>query len=56
MKRLSLIGSTGSIGQNTLQVVRHLPDRFEVFALAAHSSVDILVEQVEGFPDPGLSP
>jgi 1-deoxy-D-xylulose-5-phosphate reductoisomerase len=49
MKRLSLIGSTGSIGQNTLQVIRHLPDRFEVFALAAHSSVDVLVEQVKAF-------
>jgi len=49
MKQLTIIGSTGSIGQSTLQVIRHLSDRFEVFALAAHSSVDLLAEQVEAF-------
>ena len=49
MKQLSIIGSTGSIGQNTLQVIRHLSDRFQVFALAAHSSVELLAEQVEAF-------
>jgi len=49
MKQLTIIGSTGSIGQNTLQVIRHLSERFQVFALAAHSSVDLLVEQVEAF-------
>ena len=48
-KRLAIIGSTGSIGQNTLKVVRHLSDRFEVFALAAHSSVDLLAEQIEAY-------
>jgi len=49
MKRLAIIGSTGSIGQNTLEVVRHLHDRFEVFALAAHRSVDQLLGQVKSF-------
>jgi 1-deoxy-D-xylulose-5-phosphate reductoisomerase len=49
MKRLTIIGSTGSIGQNTLQVIRHLPDRFEVYALAAHRSVEVLLEQVKSF-------
>ena len=49
MKRLALIGSTGSIGQNTLEVVRHLRERFEVYALAAHRSVDQLLEQVKSF-------
>src|SRR5262245_37381150 len=49
MKRLALIGSTGSIGQSTLDVVRHLRERFEVFALAAHRSVDALLEQVKAF-------
>jgi 1-deoxy-D-xylulose-5-phosphate reductoisomerase len=49
MKRLTVIGSTGSIGQNTLTVIRHLSGRFEVFALAAHRSVAMLVKQVEVF-------
>jgi 1-deoxy-D-xylulose-5-phosphate reductoisomerase len=49
MKRLTIIGSTGSIGQNTLEVVRHLSDQFEVFALAARSSVELLAEQIRVF-------
>jgi len=52
MKRLAIVGSTGSIGQNTLRVVAHLSDRFKVFALAAHSAVDRLAEQTAIFrPD-----
>jgi 1-deoxy-D-xylulose-5-phosphate reductoisomerase len=47
MKRLAIIGSTGSIGQNTLHVIQHLPDRFEVYALAANRSVETLVDQVK---------
>jgi len=39
MKRLTLLGATGSIGDSTLDVVARHPDRFEVVALAAHSSV-----------------
>lgn len=49
MKNLTIIGSTGSIGQNTLQVVRHLSGQFEVFALAARSSVELLAEQIDAF-------
>jgi 1-deoxy-D-xylulose-5-phosphate reductoisomerase len=49
MKQLTIIGSTGSIGQNTLKVVQHLAGRFGVFALAAHSAVELLAEQVETF-------
>ena len=49
MKQLTIIGSTGSIGQNTLKVVQHLAGRFGVFALAAHSAVDLLAEQAETF-------
>src|SRR5205823_4588310 len=47
--RLALIGSTGSIGQNTLRVVEYLPDRFTIFALAANSAVDRLAEQTAAF-------
>src|SRR5438105_2643062 len=49
MKRISLIGSTGSIGKSTLSVVEHLADRFSIFALTANSGVDRLAEQVEAF-------
>ena len=49
MKHLAVVGSTGSIGQNTLRVVHHLSDRFHVFALAANSAVDRLAEQTAVF-------
>jgi len=49
MKRLTIIGSTGSVGRNALRVVEHLPDRLEVFALAAHSAVERLAEQAAAF-------
>ncbi len=49
MKRLAIVGSTGSIGQNTLRVVEHLSDRFCVFALAANSTVDLLADQTAAF-------
>jgi 1-deoxy-D-xylulose-5-phosphate reductoisomerase len=46
MKRLSLFGSTGSIGQSTLRVVDHLPEEFEIVALACCSQVSILKHQI----------
>jgi len=49
MKRISILGSTGSIGVNTLDVVKRNPDRFEILALAAHSNLDIIVEQCYQF-------
>ena len=49
MKRLTLIGSTGSIGRNTLRVVEHLSHRFQIFALAANSAVRQLAEQAAEF-------
>ena len=49
MKRLTLIGSTGSIGQNTLRVVEHLSHRFQIFALAANSAARQLAEQAAEF-------
>ena len=45
MKRLAILGSTGSIGANTLAVVDRHPDRFEVVALSADRQVDRLFEQ-----------
>ena len=50
MKRhISLLGSTGSIGVNVLDVVRRYPERFEVVALAAGSNVELLAAQVLEF-------
>ncbi|MGL5242332.1 MAG: 1-deoxy-D-xylulose-5-phosphate reductoisomerase [Kluyvera ascorbata] len=45
MKRLTVLGSTGSIGCNTLDVVRHNPESFAVTALVAGKNVDRMVEQ-----------
>ena len=45
-RRIAVLGSTGSIGRQTLDVVRAYPERFQVVALAAHGSVGALVEQV----------
>ncbi|WP_321952919.1 1-deoxy-D-xylulose-5-phosphate reductoisomerase [Paraburkholderia bannensis] len=44
-KRLTLLGSTGSIGDSTLDVVARHPDRFSIYALTAHRNGDKLVDQ-----------
>ncbi|MEI7737280.1 MAG: 1-deoxy-D-xylulose-5-phosphate reductoisomerase [Betaproteobacteria bacterium] len=44
-KRISILGSTGSIGTNTLDVLARHADAFEVFALSAHRQVDLMLEQ-----------
>lgn len=45
-RRVLLLGSTGSIGTSALKVARDIPDRMQIAGLAAHSSVDALIEQV----------
>ncbi len=49
MKKLSILGSTGSVGTQALDVVRAFPEKFEVVALAAGRNVDLLVEQIREF-------
>ena len=52
MKNLSILGSTGSIGRNTLEIVAMFPERFTVRALAAKNNTRGLARQVEEFvPD-----
>ncbi len=46
---VSVLGSTGSIGTSTLDVIARHPDRFEVYALAAHSSVEVMLEQCRAY-------
>ncbi len=49
MKKISILGSTGSIGQSTLSVVEKYSDRFSVVALAAGNNIDLLEQQVRQF-------
>lgn len=49
VKQLCILGSTGSIGTQTLDVVAAYPDRYSVYALCAHRSIDKLVEQALRF-------
>ena len=48
-KNLCILGSTGSIGTQTLDIVRAYPDRYSVYAICANRSVDRLVEQAKEF-------
>ncbi len=48
-KRIALLGSTGSIGQQTLDVVRCFPEQFQIVALAARSNVALLAQQTQEF-------
>ncbi len=49
MKRLAILGSTGSIGKNVLRIVEQFPDRFSVVALAGGRNIDLLCEQLKRF-------
>jgi 1-deoxy-D-xylulose-5-phosphate reductoisomerase len=48
-QRVAVLGSTGSVGANTLDVIARHPQRFEVFALSAATQVDLMLEQVAKF-------
>lgn len=49
MKRIAILGSTGSIGKQTLEVVKLHPDRFKVSVLGCHSSIGLLKKQADEF-------
>jgi len=49
MKRLSILGSTGSIGTNVLNIVAMFPQKFDVKALAAKKNIGLLARQIEQF-------
>ncbi len=49
MKNLTILGSTGSIGVNTLEIVSAFPDRYRVVALSAGHNIDLLLKQIELF-------
>ncbi len=49
MKKVLILGSTGSIGINTLDVIRQHPDKFSVTALTINTRIDLLIPQIEEF-------
>ena len=49
MKKIAIFGSTGSIGENTLQIIRENPDLFEVVTLVAGKNIKKLIEQIKEF-------
>ena len=49
MKKILILGSSGSIGVNTLNVVRDFPDKFRVVGLTVNSRIDVLEQQIKEF-------
>lgn len=49
MKNVAVLGSTGSVGSNALEVIRHFPADFRVTALSANSNIDLLYRQIREF-------
>lgn len=54
-KKLIVLGSTGSIGTQTLDLVRENPERFRIVALTCRRSVDLLMDQIEEFHPEAVS-
>ena len=49
VRRIAILGSTGSVGKSTLDVISKNRDKFDVIAIGARKSVDDLIEQVKEF-------
>ncbi|MCX6169150.1 MAG: 1-deoxy-D-xylulose-5-phosphate reductoisomerase [Ignavibacteriales bacterium] len=49
MKKILILGSTGSIGVNTLEIVRSFPQEFEITGLTANTNIELLEKQIEEF-------
>ncbi|MEW6510442.1 MAG: 1-deoxy-D-xylulose-5-phosphate reductoisomerase [Bacteroidota bacterium] len=54
-RNIAILGSTGSVGRNTLDVVANFPDRLRVTYLAAHRNIDLLTEQINRFRPRGVA-
>ena len=54
-KRISILGSTGSIGVNTLKVVTHLKNQVEVISLSCNQNIDLLIHQIKTFQPKSVS-
>jgi 1-deoxy-D-xylulose-5-phosphate reductoisomerase len=53
-KNIAILGSTGSIGQNSLEVIRNAPDRFKATYLTANTNIDLLQQQIRLFHPRGV--
>ena len=49
MKKIAILGSTGSIGTQALDIIREHPDQYEAYVLTAHNSVEKLIAQARAF-------
>ena len=49
MKSISILGSTGSIGTQTLEIVKDNPDKLKVVGLSTNKNIDLLEEQIKIF-------
>lgn len=49
MKNITILGSTGSIGTNALEVIRHKRDEFNVVAISGHTNYKLIIEQIKEF-------
>lgn len=49
MKNIAILGSTGSIGRSTLEVIRNFPDKFRIVGLSTNSNIDVLYQQIKKF-------
>jgi 1-deoxy-D-xylulose-5-phosphate reductoisomerase len=54
MKNVAILGSTGSIGRNTLEVIANFPDQFRITYLSTNKNVDLLCEQAQRFRPRGI--
>ncbi len=54
MKNVAILGSTGSIGKNTLEVISQFPNEFRVSYLTAHKNLELLQEQIKQFSPRGI--
>ena len=53
-KRISILGSTGSIGVNALSIIAHLREEFTVKYLSANQNIELLIDQVTTFKPKGI--
>src|SRR3989338_8989511 len=55
MRRVAVLGSTGSIGQQTLDVIERHPDKLQLVGVAGRSRIDVLAQQLAAFHPPLVS-
>ncbi len=53
-KNVAILGSSGSIGRNSLEVIANFPDQFNVSYLTVHKNIDVLCEQIKRFHPKGV--